>query len=118
MSWLTAITGFFSGRTGEKIVEAADNAVYTQQEKARDDTDYTVRALNDGAVDIVNRWIRPGMTLWLIGGMSGWWELPNTGSIDPVWFQIFLIVVTFWFGGRVLLKDLPAAVNAILQMKR
>lgn len=118
MSWLGSIGKFFLGKSGEKIIEVADEAVFTSQEKAAEDAKFTASTLNDTSVDIVNRWIRPIITLWLIGGLSGLWKLPDTSTVDPVWFQIFMIVITFWFGGRVLLKDLPNAVGAILKMKR
>lgn len=118
MSLWTTIGGLFSGKTVEKITDMADEAIYTGQEKAETDSKFTAEILNNTSVDIVNRWIRPGITIWLIGGFSGFWKLPNTEMLDPVWFQIFMIVITFWFGGRVLLKDLPQAISAILKMKR
>lgn len=125
MNLLTSIFGFFTGKSGEKIVDMADDAVFTDQEKdaswsknAFTDTQFTANNLNNTSIDIVNRWIRPGITIWLIGGFSGWWKLPDVDQIDPVWFQIFMIVITFWFGGRVLLKDLPQAVGAILKMRK
>lgn len=118
MSLWKSVSGFVFGKSGERIIDVADEAVFTAQEKAEEDTKFTATTLNDSSVDIVNRWIRPAITLWLIGGLSGCWKLPNTATVDPVWFQIFMIVITFWFGGRVLLKDLPSAINAILKIKR
>jgi hypothetical protein len=118
MNWLTSILGFFTGKSGAKVAEIADEAVFTSQEKAVEDTKQTMEVLANTSIDLVNRLIRPFVTIWLIGGFSGWWKLPDIKEIDPVWFQIFMIVITFWFGGRVLLKDLPAAVAAILKMKR
>lgn len=118
MSWLSTVLKFFTGNSGEKIINMADEAVFTQEEKAVEDGKFTTSILNDTSVDMVNRWIRPGVTLWLIGGLSGCWKLPDTSTVDPVWFQIFMIVITFWFGGRVLLKDLPNTINAILKIKR
>lgn len=118
MSLWTTIGGFFTGKTVEKITDIADEAIYTNQEKSETDSKFTAEILNNTSVDIVNRWIRPGITIWLIGGFSGLWNLPNTTTLDPVWFQIFMIVITFWFGGRVLLKDLPSAISAILKMKK
>lgn len=118
MGWLTAIFAFFTGKSGEKIIEMADDAVFTSQEKAIEDSKFTASTLNNTSVDMVNRWIRPFVTIWLIGGLSGCWKLPDTSTVDPVWFQIFIIVITFWFGGRVLLQDLPKAVGAILKMRK
>lgn len=118
MSVWASVLGLFTGKTIEKAVDMADDAIFTSQEKAVADGKFTASTLNDTSVDIVNRWIRPGITIWLAGGLSGCWRLPDTSTVDPVWFQFFTIVITFWFGGRVLLKDLPAAVGAILKMRR
>ena len=118
MNWLTSILGFFTGKSGEKIVEMADESVFTSQEKADVDTKQMGETLANTSIDIFNRLVRPVVTFWLIGGLSGCWKLPNTAQVDPVWFQIFMIVITFWFGGRVLLKDLPQAVGAILKIRR
>jgi hypothetical protein len=64
-------------------------------------------------VDALNRLVRPGVTGWLLGGFIGYWKLPEPGAIDPYWQSAFYLVLTFWFGGRMLLKDLPAAIKAI-----
>ena len=118
MSFWSSVAGLFTGKTVEKVVDMADDAIFTNQEKAETDTKFVTETVANTSIDLFNRLIRPFVTMWLIGGFSGWWILPDTQSIDPVWFQIFMIVITFWFGGRVLLKDLPAAVGAILKMKR
>jgi hypothetical protein len=118
MSWLSSIFGFFTGKSGEKIIEIADESVFTSQEKSETDTKFVTETVANTSIDIFNRMIRPFVTIWLIGGFSGWWKLPDTGKIEPVWFQIFMIVITFWFGGRVLLKDLPNAVAAILKIRK
>jgi len=62
----------------------------------------------DALVNGVNRMIRPGVTIGLIGGVLGWWDLPDPKGIDPVYFHFTEIVLLFWFGGRALFKDLPA----------
>lgn len=118
MSIWSSVVDLFTGKTVEKITDMADDAVFTSQEKAESDNKFLSETTANTSIDIFNRLIRPFVTVWLIGGFSGWWQLPDTKSIDPVWFQIFMIVITFWFGGRVLLKDLPAAVGAILRMRR
>lgn len=118
MAFWSALGGLFTGKTVEKVVDMADDAVFTSQEKSVSDNAFIATTVSNTSIDIFNRLIRPFVTVWLIGGFSGWWKLPDTQSIDPVWFQIFMIVITFWFGGRVLLKDLPAAVSAILKMRR
>lgn len=118
MAFWSVLAGLFTGKTVETVVGMADDAVFTQQEKAVIDAKFVADTVANTSIDLFNRLIRPFVTMWLIGGFSGWWRLPDTQSIDPVWFQIFMIVITFWFGGRVLLKDLPAAVGAILKMRK
>lgn len=68
-------------------------------------------------IDGFSRLIRPGITVWLVGGFMRWWQLPDSASVDPVWFQVFLVVIVFWFGGRMLVKELPAVVHAILALR-
>lgn len=129
-SIISGIGRLFSGGggAGEKIVDAVDRLHYSDQEKA--DTDQkdlaSARSMQlvshgsafDVLVDGINRLIRPGVTLWLIGGFLDWWRLPMPGAIDPFWLEIFMIIVTFWFGGRVLLKDLPKALAAIRDLQK
>lgn len=124
-----AVTGFFGGgKTVEKVTEIADEAFHTDQEKAEDraalvDVDQkdlaSARAMQmaghtswlDIFVDAWSRVIRPGVTTYLIGGWIGWWAFPAPGSIDPFWQNVSILVLTFWFGGRALLKDLPDAIR-------
>ncbi|HLB49831.1 MAG TPA: hypothetical protein VJL59_22670 [Anaerolineales bacterium] len=131
----------FGGGDGvKKVAEVADEAFHTEQEKAQEsaaaiDVDQkdlaSARAmqiaptpmLTEGGliawlvnsfnvlVDCSNRLVRPGVTLWIIGGFIGWWPLPKTDEISEFWQNTFWLVMTFWFGGRALLKDLPAAVK-------
>ena len=118
MSLWASVLGLFTGKTVEKLVDVADEAVFTGQEKASSDAKFTTEILSNTSIDIFNRLIRPGITLYYLGGFAGWWQLPDTSQVDPVHFQIFIIIITFWFGGRVLLKDLPVAVGAILRMRK
>lgn len=123
MSWLKTIGGFlFGGSSGGnvgKVAEVVDDAIHTEQERTETDQKDLSEARGmlstacNGFVDGVNRCIRPGVTVWLIGGMSGWWKLPAPGEVDDFWLNTFYLVLTFWFGGRAILKDLPAAIKAI-----
>jgi hypothetical protein len=117
MGWLKSILSFFTGSSGAKAAEILDEAVFTQQEKATEDKQFTADILANTSIDLFNRLVRPGVTVYYIGGFADWWKLPDTTKVDPVHFQIFLIIITFWFGGRVLLKDLPNTVFAILAMR-
>jgi hypothetical protein len=107
----------------EKGGEMIDEAMDTGQERAeRDATDTaSARAMTapshgtwfDALVDGLSRLVRPGVTLWMIGGFIGWWPLPKTEAISEYWQNLFMLVITFWFGGRAILKDLPAAIRSM-----
>lgn len=124
MSLLTKFTGWLFGGNGgaDKVLDVADKAFHTSQERSEQDATDTDSARQfadvsnqpgfiNQLVDAANRLIRPGVTLWLVGGFVGWWPLPKSEALDPYWQNIFLIVLTFWFGGRAILKDLPAAIR-------
>ena len=127
MSIWTKIGGWLFGGGGvEKVLDVTDKAFYTEQEKAQEDAKdlsdarsmqmFTHGSFFDILVDGTSRLVRPGVTLWLVGGFIGWWKLPDPGLIDPYWHNIFMIVLTFWFGGRAILKDLPAAIRLMRKM--
>lgn len=123
MSFLSkAATWLFGSGGAATVATAVDKAVYTREERAADDAKdlESARAFADVSnqpglvnqvVDAANRLVRPGVTLWLAGGFIGWWKMPDAGSIDPYWQNVFMLVLTFWFGGRALLRDLPAAIR-------
>lgn len=67
----------------------------------------------DHIVDTVNHIIRPGFFIYLVGGFIGKWKLPDPKAVDPQMWTVFLVVVTFFFGARTLVKDVPAVINAI-----
>jgi len=124
MGILSSILTFFTGGSGGKVLEKgadlADKAFHTEQEKTETDQQdlADARAMQmpthgswfDVLVDGLARIVRPGVTLWIIGGFIGWWPLPNTDQISDYWENTFWLILTFWFGGRAILKDLPAAI--------
>lgn len=65
----------------------------------------------DALVNGVNRIIRPGVTIGLIGGLMGWWTIPDPEELHPRYWDALMLALGFWFGGRALLKDLPAAIK-------
>ncbi len=124
MGWLRAIGGFFSGSGGKLI----DSLHYSKQERNQDDAEYTAEAMRqqgsgaggsgfDIMIDAISRAIRPGITIWIIGGLVGWWILPDMRLVDPFWKQVFWIVLTFWFGGRAIAKDIPKMLLAIAKLR-
>lgn len=118
--WLFGGSG---GATAEKALDVADKAFYTEEERSsKDAADLaSARAMQsaptsgrfDSFVDGVSRLVRPGVTLWLCGGFIGWWTLPDVKTISEYWQNVFMIVLTFWFGGRAILKDLPQAIRML-----
>lgn len=122
------LLGFFTGKGGGKIIDAANKLHYSKQERAEDAAADVKGARTmplptggtnafDVFVNGCNRLVRPGVTLWLVGGFVGWWTLPPTDLVDPYWHNALLIVLTFWFGGRMLLKDLPAAIRSLKSIR-
>lgn len=122
MKLLAKLGGWlFGGGGANKVADLTDKAFHTEQERAEADAkDVTdARAMQqfshstwfDVLVDGLSRLVRPGVTLWLVGGFIGWWPLPRPGAIDEYWQNVFMLVLTFWFGGRAILKDLPAAIR-------
>lgn len=96
-------------------VEASKQSVAEQN--AGDESQNSARAMAlpthgtwfDSLVDGLNRMTRPAITYWIVGGLAGFWRLPSLGSVDPIMMNIVWTVITFWFGSRMLFKDLPAA---------
>jgi hypothetical protein len=119
MSWWSTIFG--SGKIVEKVGDLADKAFYTEQEQAGDAAGDLDKARQfapgekwDTFIDKWHRAIRPVLATWatliLIGIMpppDHWAAIP-----EPVW-QLIIVIVSFYFGGRAILKDLPAAIKAI-----
>jgi hypothetical protein len=125
MGILSSVIGFFTGGSdaAKKTGDVVDEAFHTEQEKTETDQKdlADARAMQmathdswlDVIVDGMNRLVRPGVTLWIIGGFIGWWPLPKADTIAEYWQNTFWLILTFWFGGRALLKDLPSAIKAM-----
>lgn len=65
----------------------------------------------DSMVDGASRLVRPLVTLWFFGGLIGWWDLTPAEGVDPLLLVWGENILYFWFGGRVVLKDLPQAIQ-------
>jgi hypothetical protein len=66
----------------------------------------------DIGVDALNRLVRPAFTTWAFGLLIGWWDQPDhLLTMNPIVLNILWTIVTFWFGSRVIIKDIPAAVK-------
>jgi len=69
----------------------------------------------DILIDAWSRAQRPAFSTWALGLLCGWWEGPRLDSIDPLTLNIIWTIVGFWFGTRMIFKDIP---NAIAAFKR
>jgi hypothetical protein len=67
----------------------------------------------DVLVDGLNRMIRPFAFFSIFGAILGWWELPSPDSIDHRYWVIGMTMITFYFGQRAVMKDLPSALKNI-----
>jgi len=67
----------------------------------------------DAIVNGINRLIRPWVTITVLGSLFGYWELPPPDSIDPQYWVMAKIILGFWFGGRMVMKDLPLMVKGL-----
>ncbi len=129
MGFLTTVASwFFGGGGAETIAKTVDKATYTAEEKAKDDvTDLASARQFYGAanmpgllnqlVDGANRLIRPWVTIELFARWFGYKPFPKLEGIDPFWVTITMIVLTFWFGGRTLVRDIPAMVKTLRGLK-
>lgn len=68
----------------------------------------------DALVNGVNRLIRPWVTITVVGSLFGYWELPPPQSISPEYWVMVQIILGFWFGGRLVTKDIPQAIMGVL----
>ena len=123
MGLFSKVAGFLAGGTVKSIAGVADEYIHTEEERfTSDQADLAdARAMQmatheswfDSMIDGFARLIRPGMTTWICGGFIGWWELPKPDSVDPFWQSVFWVILTFWFGGRVIMKDIPKMVAVL-----
>lgn len=68
----------------------------------------------DILVDGLNRLPRPVIAFWAIGVLTGWIDQPtHLAHLDPLVGNIIWTVATFFFGSRVIFKDIPAMVKSI-----
>lgn len=95
------------------ILSARDKDIAQNVENARqhDQPMNSGIAIADALVNGVNRLIRPWVTITVVGHLFGYWELPPPESIDPNYWEATMLVLGFWFGGRAVFKDLPAAIK-------
>lgn len=128
MSLFSKVAGFLSGGVIDSasgianIVERWKPGVTTRHEMEMD-----VAKLVDGArtsdspvvnggfmgsiANGLNRLVRPVVTIYILGGLFGFFDVQFANDIDPWFLAQGEKIIIFWFGGKVLLKDLPAAIK-------
>lgn len=133
------VTSFFgSSSNGKGIVgEASDTidrwipSAQTQQEnsiedlKVGDKSQESARAMEfishdswlDIGVDAANRLPRPLITGWAICVLFGWISPQHLEGLSPLTINILWTVVTFFFGSRVIFKDIPKAIQSFRDIK-
>lgn len=60
--------------------------------------------------DGLSRLIRPVTTTYVLGVVFGLWGLNIPQDMDPWYLVQAERILVFWFGGKFLLKDIPAAI--------
>lgn len=60
--------------------------------------------------DGLSRLIRPVVTIYVLGVVFGFYAISLPEGTDPWYLAQAERILLFWFGGKVLLKDIPAAI--------
>ena len=135
------IVGFFTGGTAKAASEVANGVADIverwkpgegkRQEMQMEVANFLEKSISDArkndipmnsGIEIIdavmnglNRLIRPWVTITLLGSLFGWWSLPPPESIDPAYWEMSVIILGFWFGGRFLVKDIPQAIKSLVK---
>lgn len=66
----------------------------------------------DSLIDGLNRLVRPVLTFWVFGILTGMLGIPaHLLDIPPMLWNIIWTIITFWFGSRMVFKDVPKMFN-------
>ena len=67
--------------------------------------------------DGLSRLVRPVVTIYILGVVFGFWAIALPAGTDPWYLAQAERILLFWFGGKVLLKDIPAAIAYLRRSK-
>lgn len=95
----------------DKVVQAA--RAYDPRSTATGKVAELINVIVDG----VTRFIRPTVTIILLGGVFGWWNLAVT-NVDPIVVSWGTDVMAFWFGTRMIFKDLPSFLKTLKELRK
>jgi hypothetical protein len=63
-------------------------------------------------VDAFSRLIRPTVTVLMVGGVFGWFDV-QTKSLDPTVLSWGGLCIGYWFGVRTITQDIPTLLKAV-----
>lgn len=128
--WLGKLGGMLFGSSDKGLVSDVSDAVdrwspsetsrhkmALEDMKAGDSSQESAREMKlrggstwfDSLVDGLNRLVRPVMTFWVFGILTGMLGIPtHLYNIPPMLWNIVWTIVTFWFGSRLVFKDVPS----------
>jgi hypothetical protein len=116
----------FGGGGAGKVLDKIDEAILSREEALTLDAEDLREArkmfgpatgIFNQLVEAIARSVRPVVTYGLVGGLFGWWGLPDINGISPFYQSLIYLVFTFWFGGRAIMKDIPAMLGAIKRLR-
>jgi len=97
----------------DKIMAAAQSDVNSARQFGNampGDTGFS--AFADG----VNKLIRPCLAIGVIGGLYGWWHLPDISHLPDFYATLGYSVVGFYFGVVSVVDDLPRGIGKLLKV--
>lgn len=135
MNFFAKIGGMlFGGKSDKGLVEQAADAVerfapgvVKQHEmaiediKSGDESQKNAQQLQlaghttlfDVFVDGINRLIRPLFSIWVFLVLANQLSTEHLAGIPPMAWNIIWTVIGFWFGTRMVFKDIPALINTL-----
>lgn len=99
---------FPSDTTLHKMSLEDQTAGDASQDSARKLTFVSHDSWLDIGVDAFNRMVRPVFTYWGFALLMGWVDPPqHLLTMNPIVLNILWTIITFWFGSRIIVKDIP-----------
>lgn len=95
----------------DKILQAAQTDVASARTFA---TAYPGDTGFSAFADGVNKMIRPALAIGVIGGLYGWWRLPDVSHLPDFYATLGYSVIGFYFGVVSVVDDLPRGVAKLL----
>jgi len=104
-------------RANNRLQEIMSKEVQSARSLAISEMQYGSEASNwfDRIINGLNRLPRPIIVFWVIGMLFDWWSVPETLK-DPTVASLVGIVIGFFFGQRMIAKELPAAMGAVSKL--